>query len=75
MDRDSDMEEEKISPPHSECFIDESPNVFAKSPEYDFVSKLMEDFDSYKTYEETVLSILNAHSRERITNPADSDSF
>ena len=66
MDRNGEEDEEKISSPRSECFM-EDPS--------DFVSKMTLDFDMRKNYEETVLSILNAHSRETIINPAGADLF
>ena len=47
MDRHSD-EDEKISDPHSECFIDESPESHKKKALKDYVNRINRDFDLKK---------------------------
>jgi hypothetical protein len=49
------------------CSDEESICSNKKSSSKDFCIKINNDFDLHKAYEESVLKILNAYSREKLT--------
>jgi hypothetical protein len=73
----SDDEENKTCGSTGETLYlyDPSPNQDRRHSLNDFMTKINKDFDTRKAYEETVLRILNAHSTEKMTNPASSETF